>query len=180
MTWSKVEEFVCPEPKIWAKTRAALMREFERRNDIEQAPPKALVLGGWVHSDDFEKKEAWEATVQWADENNCSHLIPVLGESERHVCFNIVTHNELIEKTNTILDGVSRLKQEWDRSKETIESVNQMRIVADGYIQSLQEANQSLGQCVDGLIDEVDRIQAVNDEVLRTAEAMAKIGKGLG
>ena len=32
-----------------------------------------------------------------------------------------------------------------------------MRIVADGYIQPLQEANQSLGQCVDGLIDEVDR-----------------------
>ena len=38
-----------------------------------------------------------------------------------------------------------------------IESVNQMRIVADGYIQPLQEVNQSLGQCVDGLIDEVDR-----------------------
>ena len=60
-----------------------------------------------------------------------------------------------------------------------IESVNQMRIVADGYIQSLQEANQSLGQCVDGLIDEVDRIQAVNEEILRTAEAMAKISRNL-
>ena len=55
-----------------------------------------------------------------------------------------------------------------------------MRIVADGYIQSLQEANQSLGQFVDGLIDEGDRIQAVNEEILRTAEAMAKIVKGLG
>jgi hypothetical protein len=88
-------------------------------------------------------------------------------------------HDELIEKTNTILDGVSRLKQEWERSKDTIESVNQMRIVADGYIQSLQEANQSLGQCVDGLIDEVDRIQAVNDEILRTAEVMAKISRNL-
>ena len=46
-------------------------------------------------------------------------------------------------------------------------------------IQSLQEANQSLGQCVDGLIDEVDRIQAVNEEILRTAEAMAKISKNM-
>ena len=45
---------------------------------------------------------------------------------------------------------------------------------------TLQEANQSLGQCVDGLIDEVDRIQAVNEEILRTAEAMAEIGKSLG
>ena len=54
-----------------------------------------------------------------------------------------------------------------------------MRIVADGYIQSLQEANQNLGQCVEGLIDEVDRIQAVNEEVLRTAEAMATISKDL-
>ena len=49
----------------------------------------------------------------------------------------MINHDELIEKTNTILDGVSRLKQEWERSKDTIESVNQMRIVADGYIRSL-------------------------------------------
>ena len=91
----------------------------------------------------------------------------------------MVNHDELIEKTNTILDGVSRLKQEWERSKESIESVNQMRIVADGYISSLQDANQSLGQCVEGLIDEVDRIQAVNEEILRTAEAMAKISRKL-
>ena len=91
----------------------------------------------------------------------------------------MVNHDELIEKTNTILDGVSRLKQEWERSRETIESVNQMRIVADGYIQSLQEANQSLGRCVEGLIDEGDRIQAVNEEILRTAEAMAKISRNL-
>ena len=66
-----------------------------------------------------------------------------------------------------------------NESKETIESVNQMRIVADGYIQSLQEANQSLGQCVEGIVDEVDRIQAVNEEILRTAEAMAKISRNL-
>ena len=33
---------------------------------------------------------------------------------------------------------------------------------------------------MNGLIDEVDRIQAVNEEILRTAEAMAKIGKDLG
>ena len=85
-----------------------------------------------------------------------------------------------VERTNELLDEVERLREEWERSKETIESVNQMRIVADGYIQSLQEANQSLGQCVEGLIDEVDRIQAVNEEVLRTTEAMAKIGKDLG
>ena len=49
----------------------------------------------------------------------------------------MINHDELIEKINTILDGVSRLKQEWERSKETIESVSQMRIVADGYICSL-------------------------------------------
>jgi len=26
----------------------------------------------------------------------------------------MINHDELIEKTNTILDGVSRLKQEWE------------------------------------------------------------------
>ena len=58
-----------------------------------------------------------------------------------------------------------------------------MRIAHQIYLTqsvNLSVIKVSLGDCVNGLIDEVDRTQAVNEEILRTAEAMAKIGKDLG
>ena len=92
----------------------------------------------------------------------------------------MIDHNDVIKKTNTILEGVARLREQWDRSRETIDSADEMSNVANAYIRALEDANQSLSDCVNGLIDEVDRIQAVNEEILRTAEAIAKIGKDLG
>ena len=92
----------------------------------------------------------------------------------------MIDHNDVIKKTNTILEGVARLRDQWDRSRETIDSADEMSNVADDYIRALEDANQSLGDCVNGLIDEVDRIRAVNEEILRTAETIAKIGKELG
>jgi len=92
----------------------------------------------------------------------------------------MIDHNDVIKKTNTILEGVARLRDQWGRSRETIDSADEMSNVADDYIRALEDANQSLGDCVNGLIDEVDRIQAVNEEILRTAETIAKIGKDLG
>ena len=91
----------------------------------------------------------------------------------------MINHDELIEKPNTILDGVSRLKQEWERSKETIESVNQMRIVADGYISTLEKANKALAECVNGALEEMERLQKVNKEIARAAEVMAQISRNL-
>ena len=46
-------------------------------------------------------------------------------------------HDELVIKTNVILEEVERMRKEWERSNPSIESVNQMRIAAKGYISSL-------------------------------------------
>jgi len=43
-----------------------------------------------------------------------------------------------VERTNELLDEVERLREEWERSREIIESAKQMRIAADGYIATLR------------------------------------------
>ena len=42
---------------------------------------------------------------------------------------------DVVERTNELLDEVERLREEWERSREVIESAKQMRIAADGYIE---------------------------------------------
>jgi hypothetical protein len=54
-----------------------------------------------------------------------------------------------------------------------------MRIAAKGYISSLEEANNALSDCVDGALEQMSDMQKINEEIARTAEAMAKIAKGL-
>ena len=51
---------------------------------------------------------------------------------------------DVVERTNELLDEVERLREEWGRSREMIESAKQMRIAADGYISTLEEANRAL------------------------------------
>ena len=85
----------------------------------------------------------------------------------------------LEDKTNTLLDKVERSREEWERSRELIESAKQMRIAADGYIATLEEANQALAECVNGALEEMERLQKVNKEIARAAEVMAQISRNL-
>ena len=85
----------------------------------------------------------------------------------------------LEEKTNTLREKVERSREEWERSRELIESAKQMRIAADGYIATLEEANQALAECVNGALDEMERLQKVNKEIARAAEVMAQISRNL-
>ena len=84
-----------------------------------------------------------------------------------------------VERTNEPLDKVERLREEWERSREMIESAKQMRIAADGYISTLEEANKALAECVNGALEEMERLQKVNKEIARAAEVMAQISKTL-
>ena len=54
-----------------------------------------------------------------------------------------------------------------------------MRITAQGYISSLEEANKALAECVDGVLEQTSDMAKINEEIARTTEAMAKIAKGL-
>ena len=83
------------------------------------------------------------------------------------------------ERTNELLDEVERLREEWERSREMIESAKQMRIAADGYISSLEKANKALAECVNGALEEMERLQKVNKEIARAAEVMAQVARTL-
>jgi hypothetical protein len=84
-----------------------------------------------------------------------------------------------IERTNELLDEVERLREEWERSREIIESAKQMRIAADGYISTLEKANKALAECVNGALEEMERLQKVNKEIARAAEVMAQVARTL-
>ena len=84
-------------------------------------------------------------------------------------------HDALVIKTNVILEEVERMRKEWARSSAVIESAKQMRIAAKSYISSLEEANKALSECVDGFLEQINYMTKINDEVARTAEAMAKM-----
>ena len=86
---------------------------------------------------------------------------------------------DVVERTNELLDEVERLREEWERSRQIIESAKQMRIAADGYISTLEEANKALAECVNGALEEMERLQKVNKEIARAAEVMAQISKTL-
>jgi len=88
-------------------------------------------------------------------------------------------HDALVIKTNVILDEVERMRKEWECSSAVIESAKQMRIAAKGYISSLEGANRVLSECVDGFLEQINDMTKINEEIARTAEAMAKIAKGL-
>ena len=91
----------------------------------------------------------------------------------------MLDHDALVIKTNAILEEVERMRKEWVRSSAVIESAKQMRIAAKGYISSLEEANKALSECVDGVLKQMDDMTKINEEIARTAEAMAKIAKEL-
>ena len=86
---------------------------------------------------------------------------------------------DVVELTNELLDEVERLREEWERSRELIESAKQMRIAADGYISTLEKANKALAECVNGALEEMERLQKVNEEIARAAEVMAQVSRNL-
>ncbi|MBT5707513.1 MAG: hypothetical protein HOI66_14445 [Verrucomicrobia bacterium] len=45
---------------------------------------------------------------------------------------------QIVEDANALLDETNRLKKQWYASKESIESAKQMRITAQGYIDSME------------------------------------------
>ena len=65
-------------------------------------------------------------------------------------------NDKAVERANELLDEVERLRAEWERSREIIESAKQMRIAADGYISTLEAANKALAECVNGALEEQD------------------------
>jgi hypothetical protein len=79
-------------------------------------------------------------------------------ELRRQFCFDIRTGKffrqamdkafQIVKETNALLDETNRLKKQWYASKDSIESAKQMKITAQGYIDSMEATQKALSNCV--------------------------------
>ena len=87
------EEYICPQGWRWSSIYDALHLAYKNSrssgasagSDGEAAkeitePPHLLP----PNASDAARKHRWEETVQWAEANGFSHLIPELHEDERY------------------------------------------------------------------------------------------------
>lgn len=87
------EEYICPQGWRWNSIYDALHHAYKDSRSAATAagsdgettaeitePPHLLP----PNASDAARKHRWEETVQWAEANGFSHLIPELHEDERY------------------------------------------------------------------------------------------------
>jgi hypothetical protein len=72
---------VCPLPTIWAKIFGKLGKLTSVDPTIPE-PPIALILAGWNFSDDFEKKNRWDDTLEWINKYGGEVLTTSLTDND--------------------------------------------------------------------------------------------------
>jgi len=70
-------ERICPKPPVWNQVYQRLVRIAATRADLME-PPVPLILGGWIYSNDMEKRNRWLETVHWAQEAGCEDMLASL------------------------------------------------------------------------------------------------------
>ena len=82
------QNFICPFPIRWNEIFKDLCKAYEaltgiklpsKISDVRSAggPPTPSILSGWVFSNDDDKQERWQETLQWAEEFNLLQLAEV-------------------------------------------------------------------------------------------------------
>jgi len=117
------EIFVCPMPDTWNKVFMDLLSAWKQNPRGKGPPPTPLILGGWNFSGDFEKNAVWEATKQWANEMDLSHLIPELTDKQSYFVSSMQSYSCPSEFWNynprekpekeAIDNAIEKLKADW-------------------------------------------------------------------
>ena len=68
-------------PQIWSEIHQELVLVCAKEH-ISLNPPTPLILNGWMFSSDREKLFRWKETIEWAEKNGLSNLIPNLTDSQ--------------------------------------------------------------------------------------------------
>jgi hypothetical protein len=97
---------ICPKADYWNRVYTRLLNFAQLYPCTPAEPPVALVLGGWIYTNDMEKKERWEETIAWSNENGCGHLISKIPEDGYY---------EVIGATDYTIGPLGGpMYQEWD------------------------------------------------------------------
>lgn len=73
---------ICPNPIPWDKAYRRLLRFSEKCECTPPSPPKPLILNGWVFSNDVDKKQRWEETIEWAQANGREDLVTDIPDTQ--------------------------------------------------------------------------------------------------
>jgi hypothetical protein len=83
---------VCPNPISWAEAFESLAAYARSHACTPPAPPRPLILAGWVGSNDQDKMLRWEDTVTWAYTNGCGQIIEGIAEQDFYFVDNPTTY----------------------------------------------------------------------------------------
>lgn len=72
---------VCPQPSVWNDVYKRLLQVAAVRPDMREVPVP-LILAGWAWTNDVEKMDRWEMTVQWAKEAGCEDIITAIADED--------------------------------------------------------------------------------------------------
>ena len=88
-------------------------------------------------------------------------------------------HDAIVNKINSLFDDVERVGDSWHSGKDSTESLWKLRVLASGYIHSLEQAMASLGECVNHVLDENERLVHANQQIAAASVAMEELTRGL-
>ena len=72
--------YISPLPWLWGEIASGLLHFWKTElNGVGPSPPY-LVLSGWSYSHDDNRMNTWLNCIKWAEERNCTHLIPEIPE----------------------------------------------------------------------------------------------------
>jgi hypothetical protein len=83
---------VCPNPIPWAEAFESLAAYARSHACTPPAPPRPLILAGWVGSNDQDKMLRWEDTITWAYTNGCGQIIEGIAEQDFYFVDNPTTY----------------------------------------------------------------------------------------
>ena len=66
----------------WNEAFERLTRYSKAHPCTPPSPPKPLILAGWAYSNDVEKKQRWEETVAWANDNGCPEIVRAIPDDD--------------------------------------------------------------------------------------------------
>ena len=73
---------VCPNPDVWHNIYKRLIELCNGDKTNQSKVPIPLILNGWAYSNDTQKKERWEQTVEWAKREGYSDLITQIPDDD--------------------------------------------------------------------------------------------------
>ena len=84
---------ICPLPRYWHETYQHLITAWRNCGRNGFSPPIPLILAGWAHTNDAEKKARWDETVEWAHNNNLDFVWEDLRPDQFYCVAEITTYD---------------------------------------------------------------------------------------